>query len=74
MSSMSQKIKLDDKEYNVSDLSETGKATLASLQFTTQRIQELNNMQALLVRAKNSYVEGLKKEMISSKAGYLLED
>lgn len=71
---MSQKIKLDDKEYNVSDLSETGKATLASLQFTTQRIQELNNMQALLVRAKNSYVEGLKKEMISSKAGYLLED
>jgi len=71
---MSQKIKLDDKEYNVSDLSETGKATLASLQFTTQRIQELNNMQALLVRAKNSYVEGLKKEMISNKAGYLLED
>lgn len=71
---MSQKIKLSDKEYDVSDLSEKGKATLASLQFATQRLQELNNMQALLVRAKNSYVEGLKKEMISSKAGYLLED
>jgi len=71
---MSQKIKLDDKEYNVSDLSETGKATLASLQFTTQRIHDLNKMQALLVRAKNSYVEGLKKEIISNKAGYLLED
>lgn len=71
---MSQKIKLDDKEYDVSDLSENAKATLASLQFATQRIQELNNMQALLVRAKNSYVEGLKREMLSSKAGYLLED
>ena len=71
---MSQKIKLDDKEYDVGDLSENAKATLASLQFATQRIQELNNMQALLVRAKNSYVEGLKREMLSSKAGYLLED
>ena len=71
---MSQKIKLDDKEYDLSDLSDKGKATLASLQFATLRIKELNNMQALLVRAKNSYVESLKKEMISSKAGYLLED
>lgn len=71
---MSQKIKLGDKEYDVSDLSDQGKSTLASLNFATQRLQELNNMQALLVRAKNSYVEGLKKEMISSKAGYLLED
>jgi len=71
---MSQKIKLGDKEYDLSDLSDKGKATLASLQFATLRIKELNNMQALLVRAKNSYVESLKKEMISSKAGYLLED
>ena len=71
---MSKKIKLGDKEYDVNNLSEKGKATLASLQFATQRLQELNNMQALLVRAKNSYVEGLKREMISSKAGYLLED
>ena len=71
---MSQKFKLGDKEYDASDLSDTGKATLASLNFATQRLNELNNMQALLVRAKNSYVEGLKKEMISSKAGYLLED
>ena len=71
---MSQKIKLGDKEYDAGDLSDKGKATLASLQFATLRIKELNNMQALLVRAKNSYVESLKKEMISSKAGYLLED
>lgn len=71
---MSQKIKLDDKEYNVSDLSDKGKATFASLQFTTQRIQELNNMQAILTRAKNSYMESLKKEMLSKKAGFLIDD
>lgn len=71
---MSQKFKLDNQEYDVSDLTEKGKSTLISLQFTTQRLAELKNMQALLLRAKNSYVEGLKKEMISSKAGFMLED
>ena len=71
---MVQKFKIDDKEYDVDVLSDKGKANLISLQFVTQRTQELINMQALLQRAKNSYVEGLKKEMISNKAGYLLED
>ena len=71
---MANKIKLDENEYDVSDLTENAKATLASLQFATQRIQELSNMQALLLRAKNSYIEGLKREVISSKAGLLMED
>ena len=71
---MDQKIKIDDKEYDIENLSDQGKATLISLQFVTERIQELNNMQALLQRAKNSYVESLKKEMLSSKAGFLVDD
>lgn len=68
---MAQTIKLDDTEFNVENLSDKAKITLASLQFATKRIQELNNMQALLKRARNSYVESLKKEMLSSKAGLL---
>ena len=68
---MGQKIKLDDMEYDVENLSDEASATLASLQFVTKRIQELNNMQALLQRAKKSYVESLKQEMLSSKAGFL---
>jgi len=71
---MSQKLKLDDKEYDISDLSENSKKTLASLQFTTKKLQELDNMRALLQRAKNSYMESLKKEMLSQKAGYLFDD
>jgi hypothetical protein len=71
---MVQKIKLDDNEYNVENLSDQAKAALASLQFATARIQELNNMQALLQRAKNSYVDSLKKEMLSSKSGFLFDD
>ena len=71
---MGQKIKLDDKEYDVENLSDQAKATLASLQFATTRMQELTNMQALLQRAKNSYVESLKKEILSNKAGFLFGD
>jgi len=71
---MVQKIKLDDKEYDTEGLTDQGKAILKSLQFATQKLQELNNMQALLTRAKNSYMDSLKQEILSQKAGYLLDD
>ena len=70
---MSQKFKIDDKEYETESLNDRAKAALASLQFVTDRLQELNNMQAVMQRAKNSYVESLKQEMISTKAGFLVE-
>ena len=71
---MGQKIKLEDKEYDVENLSDQAKAALTLLHFTNTRIQELNNMQKLLLSAKNSYVESLKQEMLSSKAGLLFGD
>ena len=71
---MGQKIKLDDKEYDVENLTDKAKAALALLQFATTRIQELTNMQALLQRAKNSYVDSLKKEMLSNKSGFMFGD
>ena len=71
---MAQKIKLGDNEYDADSLSDQGKAVLNLLKFSTQKLQELNNMQALLQRAKNSYIESLKQEILSQKAGYLLDD
>jgi hypothetical protein len=71
---MSKKIKLDGEEYLLEDLSDQAQAALKSLQFVTTKVQELTNMQALLQRAKNSYVDSLKKEMLSSKGGFLLGD
>ena len=38
------------------------------------QLKELNNMLAILQRAKNSYVTDIKKEMISKKAGFIFED
>ena len=71
---MSQKIQLEDKEYEIEYLSDQAKATLASLRFATIRLQDLINMKALLQRAKNSYAESLKQEVLSSKAGFLIKE
>ena len=68
---MSKKIKLDDKEYDVENASDQAMVWLGSYQFTTKRLQELNDLQAVFQRAKNSYVDTLKKEIISSKTGIM---
>ena len=71
---MSEKIKLDDKEYEVENLSDKAKGVLSALQFANIRMNELKDMQAIMYRAKNSYIEGLKAEMLSAKSGLILED
>ena len=69
-----QKFKLGDREYAFSDLSPDAKAQFESIAFADEKIKELKNMQALLQRAKNSYLDELKQEMLSKKAGFLLDD
>ena len=71
---MGRKIKFEDKEYEVEDLSDGSKAALASLDFVTKRIEELSNLQVLLQRAKRSYIDSLKQEILSKKAGFSFED
>jgi len=71
---MTNTIKLGDKEYSTDNLSDNGKVALASFQFTRKRIKELRNMHALLQRAKNSYIDGIKKEVLSSKAGLFINE
>ena len=71
---MTQKIKLEEKEYEIETLSDKAKATVNALQFTDSRILEMQNILALMQRAKKSYIESIKKEMIAEKAGFLLED
>ena len=36
--------------------------------------KELQDMKAVLQRSKNSYISSLKTEMLSQKAGYLIND
>lgn len=71
---MAKTIKFEDKIYHVGDLTETAKNYMQNLQFANERILELNNMAALLERAKKSYIDGLKKEMLAEKAGFFFGD
>ena len=71
---MAKTIKLEDTLYDVGNLSKDAKRSLENLQFANQRILELNNMIALLERAKKSYIDGLKKEMLAEKAGFFFGD
>jgi len=64
------KFKLDDKEYDVEVLSAKAQQLTADLQNITARIQETNNMIAILTKAKRAYIADLKSEMLSTKAGF----
>tara|TARA_Y100000385_G_C12485740_1_gene380927 strand:+ start:135 stop:350 length:216 start_codon:yes stop_codon:yes gene_type:complete len=64
------KIKLDDKEYDIANLSDRARELTDALQNVSARIQESNNMVAILNKAKRAYIEGLKSEMLSAKAGF----
>lgn len=57
------KITVDGIEYNTEDLSDNGKAQLASLQFLEVQIQKLKNEISIFNTAKSSYMTALKAEL-----------
>ena len=62
------KIKVGELEYNTEDLSDNGKAQLASLQFLEVQMQKLKNEIAVYQTARNRYVAALKAELEKAKA------
>ena len=57
------KITVDDIEYNSEDLSDNGKAQLASLQFLDVQLNKIQGEIAVYQTARNSYVAALKAEL-----------
>ena len=57
------KITIDEVEYNTEDLSDNGKAQLASLQFLEVQMSKLKSEIAVYQTARNSYVTALKNEL-----------
>ena len=57
------KITVDGIEYNTEDLSDNGKAQLASLQFLEVQMKKLQNEIAVFQTAKAAYVNALKVEL-----------
>lgn len=61
------KITVDDIEYNSEDLTDNGKAQLASLQFLEVQVNKLQNEIAVYQTARNAYVAALKAELEETK-------
>jgi len=61
------KIKIDNIEYNTEDLTENGKAQLASLQFLEGQMQKIRQEMAVFQTAQSTYLKALKVEI--EKAG-----
>lgn len=66
---MVNKLILDNVEYILDDHSQSVKSLALKLDSTDKEIQEKTNLYAVLNRAKNSYVQELKREMIAGKSG-----
>jgi hypothetical protein len=59
-------ITIDDIEYNSEDLTENGKAQLASLQFLEGQMLKIRNEMAVYQTAQRTYVAALKAEIARS--------
>ena len=57
------KIKIDNIEYNLDDLSENAKAQLANIKFVDTQVQQLNNEWAIADTARIGYTNALKAEL-----------
>ena len=62
--------KLDEVEYPVENLSDDAKRLIVEIKVVEAQLSEFTNMMAIFTRAKNSYVQGLKDEIIRNKAGF----
>jgi len=62
------KITVDGIEYNTEDLSDNGKAQLASLQFLEVQMNKIKAEIAVYQTARNSYVAALKAELEKADA------
>ena len=66
---MVNKLVLDNVEYVLDDQNQSVKSLVLKLDNTDKAIQEKTNLYAVFTRAKNSYVQELKREMIAGKSG-----
>ena len=66
---MAQKISIDDREYDINNLSDTANKFFEQLRGVDIAINEKNNLSTILLKAKRAYIADLKSEMLSQKAG-----
>ena len=63
-------IKIEEVEYPLENLSTEAKSLIMLIKEVDRMIEESSNLAAIFTRAKNSYVQGLKEEIIRNKGGF----
>jgi len=58
---------IDDKEYNIADLSESAKSQIVNLQVVDQEIAQLKQQLAIIQTARNAYGSALNTEIAEKK-------
>ena len=58
---------IDDKEYNIADLSEAAKSQIVNLQVVDQEIANLKQQLAIMQTARNAYGAALNTEIADKK-------
>ena len=71
---MRKTLKLDGVEYETKNLSDNSKEHLELIEFIANRVKDLKNTQSLLQRAKISYMDSLKKEVLSKRSGFFSDE
>ena len=66
---LKKKFILDGIEHQTDSLSLKGQEILSLLVFANLRLEEETNKLAVLKKAKNSYIEDIKREVIQTKLG-----
>ena len=64
------KVVFGENSYESDDFSEVPRALFIQIQALDIQIVEINNMMAVLRRAKSSYLRELKAEVLTSKSGF----
>ena len=62
-SKKSEKITIDDQEYNVDELSSAAREQIENLKFVDARLQQLNNELAVSDTARIGYTNALKSDL-----------
>ena len=58
---------IDDKEYNIADLSEGAKSQIVNLRVVDQEIANLNQQLVIMQTARNAYGSALNTEIAEKK-------
>lgn len=66
---MSGTVRFDGVDHDLASLSAEAQAQLAMIKFVDAQLAEFKKTQALLARAKKSYIDGLEREIIKARTG-----